>query len=313
MSGLDASAAAHLARMAEVGLPPLTDLSAVEARRRFAEGYAADQSPHVAVAARFEITVGEVQVMGWRGIGAPSSGAPALMYLHGGGWLFGSPESHEGICRQIANLAKAVVIAPDYGLSPEAPFPAGLNDCAAVLRHIAGAAREFGVDQQRIAVGGDSAGGNLAAVLALMARDGDVPPLAAQLLIYPNTDQGQTADSFRRYGHGFGLSAAEMAWFRDHYLHGPEQFDDWRASPLRAKSLDEVAPAAVVLAGHDILHDEGAAYAARLERESRAVTRTWPGQIHGFVSMDRRIPEASEALKWLCSAWAWLEAADQAD
>ncbi|TGV76578.1 alpha/beta hydrolase, partial [Mesorhizobium sp. M00.F.Ca.ET.158.01.1.1] len=138
-----------------------------------------------------------------RGIGAPRTGARAVLYLHGGGWVIGNLDSHDEICRWLANLGNAVVICPDYRLAPEHKFPAGLEDCAAVLRFMAGNAGDLGIDPARIAVAGDSAGGNLAAVLTLLARDGLAPPLAAQILIYPNTDARQIADSYRRFGDGF--------------------------------------------------------------------------------------------------------------
>jgi acetyl esterase len=308
MSRLDPSAAALLKRAETAELPSLIELSAAAARKRFHDGFALDQAPFQPVAEIIEIWCGTMRLKCWRGMSAPAAGAPALMYTHGGGWLFGSPETHEEICRRIANLAGAVVVAPDYRLAPEAPFPSGLEDCADALRYMYHNASGLGIDPGRIAVGGDSSGGNLAAVLALMARDAEVPKISAQLLFYPNTDQQQSADSFVRYARGFGLTAAEMAWFRGHYLPEPGMRDDWRAAPLQAKSLVGVAPAVVVLAGHDILYSEGAAFAERLRRESRALVKTLPGQIHGFLSLSAFIPEAHEALAWACIAWAKLEA-----
>ena len=213
--------------------------------------------------------------------------APALLYLHGGGWVIGAPETHEDICRSLANRVGAVVISPDYRLASEHPFPAALSDCAAVMRHIVAQSQCLGIDPTRIVVGGDSAGGNLAAVLALLARDGEVPPVLAQLLVYPVTDQRQTSNSYHHYAEGFGLTSKAMAWFRDHYAAAAS---NWRASPLLATALQGVAPAFVVLAGHDVLYDEGAAYAARLATETKASLRVWPGQIHGFVSMGRVDP-----------------------
>lgn len=308
MTGLDASAAAHLAGAAAAGLPPLDQLSPAAARDRFDRGFAADQAPHEPVTDMVTCRAGHIRLKVWRGMSTPATGAPALLYLHGGGWLLGSPESHEAICRQIANRAGAVVVAPDYRHAPDHPFPAGLTDCAEALRYLYDKANDLGVDPDRIAVGGDSAGGNLAAVLAVMSRDEDLPPLAAQLLIYPNTSQEQSTDSFKRFARGFGLTATEMAWFRGHYLPDRKDWTDWRAAPLLAQSLAGTAPAVVVLAGHDILLDEGVAYAARLGTESRARCRTWPGQIHGFLSLDRAIPEAGEAITWLCAQWAEITA-----
>ncbi|WP_339757120.1 alpha/beta hydrolase [uncultured Hoeflea sp.] len=187
--------------------------------------------------------------------------------------------------------------------APETPFPGAIEDCVAALSHLRRNAAALDIDPARIAVGGDSAGGNLAAVLALLARDGKAPNTAAQLLIYPNTDQAQDSDSFRRFGEGYGLTAREMAWFRGHYLQTEAGQHDWRAAPLTAASLHGIAPAAVILAGYDVLYSEGAAYAARLKDEGTAVVRCWPGQIHGFLSMSAVIPEAVEAAHWLCDAW----------
>jgi acetyl esterase len=249
------------------------------------------------------VHVGGVRLRIWRGLDAPSKGAPCLLYLHGGGWVIGSPETHEDVCRALANRAGAVVASPDYRLAPEHPFPAAIEDCAAILRHMVREADALGIDQGRVAIGGDSAGGNLAAVLALMARDDDVPKVVAQLLIYPVTESRQASGSYARCGDGFGLTAGGMRWFRDHYLPDPAAISDWRASPLLAPSLKGVAPAAMVLAGQDVLYDEGADYATRLESETRTARHTWPGQIHGFFSMRRHIPEGDEALSRLIEAW----------
>jgi len=256
---------------------------------------------------------GPVTLRVHRGIGAPRTGARAVLYLHGGGWVVGNLSSHDEICRWLANLGNAVVVCPDYRLAPEHKFPAGLEDCMAALRFMAENAGELGIDPARTSVAGDSAGGNLAAVLALLARDGLVPRLAAQILIYPNTDARQTADSYRRFGDGFGLTAATMAWFRDHYVRTPDDIMDWRVSPLLSSSLAGAAPAFVVIAGHDILADEGAAYAERLRAEGvPLVLRPWPGQIHGVVSMGRHILAARQAVSE-AAAWLQLQTRVQAD
>ncbi|MBH1974637.1 MAG: alpha/beta hydrolase [Rhodobacteraceae bacterium] len=300
MTGLDASARGALRHAAQAGAAPIEAGNPEAARAAYLQGFSADQLPLEDVAESSEIRVGALRLRLWRGQGAPATGAPALLYLHGGGWVIGAPETHEDICRALANRVGAVVISPDYRLAPEHPFPAALTDCAQALQYISAQYHSLGIDPARIVVGGDSAGGNLAAVLALMARDGRVPPVLAQLLVYPVTDQRQGSDSYRRYAEGFGLTSNAMAWFRDHYAAAAT---DWRASPLLVPSLHGVAPAFVVLAGHDVLHDEGAAYAARLAREATATLRVWPGQIHGFVSMSRVIPEASEALTAIAEAW----------
>lgn len=309
MTVLDKSAAEYLARLKAAGGAALETLSAEEARQRFLDQCDQDKDPLAPVAAVFEVQIDGLRLKCWRGVSAPSTGAPALLYLHGGGWLLGSPETHEDICRMIANQAGAVVVSPDYRLAPEHPFPAGLEDCVAALRYVHDNAEALGVDPGKLAVGGDSAGGNLAAVLALMSRDGDLPALAAQLLIYPNTDQSQSCESFRKYSEGFGLTSAAMAWFRDHYLPSKDLWNDWRAAPEMAATLKGVAPAVVILAGHDVLFDEGARYTERLAADSKAIVVSWPGQIHGFLSHAGVIPEAKEAISFLCAGWSRLSGA----
>lgn len=306
LANLDVSAASFLKRVNAEGGASLDTLSPKDARQRFLEGFSSDKNPLEEVSETFEIENNDLRIMCWRGITAPKTDAPALLYLHGGGWLFGAPETHEDICRMIANRSDAVVLAPTYRLAPENPFPFGLEDCAKALLHVHTQASILGIDPNEIAVGGDSAGGNLAAVLALMARDGTVPALSAQLLIYPNTDQRQLTESFKKFAEGFGLTALEMAWFRNHYLPSDDLWTDWRASPILADSLTDVAPAVVILAGNDILYDEGVAYANRLIAESDAIVSEWPGQIHGFFSLARHMPETAEAISALCMGWRTL-------
>lgn len=306
MTGLDPSAARALAWPGEPE-KPVEDCTPEEARKQYLDSFADKQWPLEAIGETAEREVRGIRVKIWRGRGAPRDAAPALLYLHGGGFVIGAPETHEDICRILANAAGAVVVSPDYRLAPEHPFPAAIDDCAATLAWMNEEATALGIDPARFLVAGDSAGGNLAAVVALMARDGQVPAVIGQVLIYPVTDQQQTAASYRRYTADFGLTAGAMRWFRDHYLPDEPDRLDWRASPLHASSLQGVAPAFIVLAGHDVLFDEGLAYARRLEAEASASSRTWPGQIHGFVSMGRAIPEAREALDAILAAWRGMD------
>ncbi|WP_292327127.1 alpha/beta hydrolase, partial [Mesorhizobium sp.] len=246
---------------------------------------------------------GSLVVRIYRGQGAPAQAAPPLLYLHGGGWVIGNLDSHDEICRWFANIAACVVVSPAYRLAPEHKFPAAVEDCRAVLSFMRDEAAALGIDARRIAVAGDSAGGNLATVLSLLARD-DRIPLAAQLLLYPNTDAAQTADSYRRFAEGFGLTASTMAWFRDQYVRDAGNIDDWRVSPLKRKGLAGAAPAFVAIAGHDILADEGEAYARRLQDDGvPVVLKRWPGQIHGFVSMGRHGPASRQAVEAAVAAW----------
>lgn len=287
---------------------PVEQCTPPKARTQYLEGFADLQWPFEDVEETREEHVGGVRLKIWRGLGAPRQAAPALLYLHGGGWVIGAPETHEDICRCLANAAGAVVVSPDYRLAPEHPFPAALDDCVAALTWMNDRAGALGIDPARIIVGGDSAGGNLAAVIALLARNGAAPAVIGQILIYPVTDQQQATESYRRYAEDFGLTAQAMRWFRDHYLPQTENRSDWRAAPLTATSVAGVAPAFVVLAGCDVLFDEGLAYAKRLASESQATCRIWPGQIHGFLSMGRAIPEAKEALDETAAAWRRMDA-----
>lgn len=306
MTGLDPSATRALAWPGEPQ-KPVEDCSAAEARKQYLDGFSRLQWPLEPVGETIEQDAGGIRVKIWRGQGAPRERAPALLYLHGGGFVIGAPETHEDICRILANAAGAVVVSPDYRLAPEHPFPAAIEDCAATLHWMKEQAASLGIDATRIVVAGDSAGGNLAAVIALLARDRQVPNVLGQVLIYPVTDQQQASDSYRRYATDFGLTTEAMRWFRDHYVPDENCRMGWRASPLLVPSLQGVAPAFVVLAGHDVLFDEGLAYAKRLEAEATAHCHIWPGQIHGFVSMGGAIPEAREALDAILDAWRGMD------
>jgi len=288
-----------------------------EARRAYVAGLPTMQAEREPVASLSEHTIagpgGPLPFRIYRGQGAATAGAPALLYLHGGGWVIGNLDSHDEICRWFANIAACVVICPDYRLAPEHKFPAAVEDCRTVLSFMQDHAADLGIDAKRIAVAGDSAGGNLATVLSLIARE-DKHPLTAQLLLYPNTDAAQTADSYRRFAEGFGLTAATMAWFRDHYIRDAADIDDWRVSPLKSASLAGAAPAFVAIAGHDILADEGEAYARRLEEDGvPVVLKRWPGQIHGFVTMGRHGPASREAVGAAVAAWRSFDGKAQAD
>lgn len=212
---------------------------------------------------------------------------PGLVFFHGGGLVAGDLDTHDALCRGLAAGSGCRLVAVGYRLAPEHPFPAGLEDCAAAFAHVVREAGALGIDPGRIAVGGDSAGGNLAAVLALMGRDGTVPAPMYQVLLYPAVDLGT------RYGAataGMTITAATMRYFVGHYVHDPAQREDWRASPLRAGSLAGAPPALVVTCGHDPLRDEGRLYAARLEREGVPVTSLdMSDQTHGMLTLTRPI------------------------
>jgi acetyl esterase len=224
----------------------------------------------------------------------PEAGArPALVYYHGGGFVIGSLDTHDGTCRALARASGCTVISVDYRLAPEHRFPAAPEDCYAALCFAAEAGAEIGVDPTRLAVGGDSAGGNL----ALLARERRGPPLAFQLLVYPVTDAGFDTPSYRENAEGYFLTAKMMRWFWNHYLERADQADDPLASPLRAKDLAGLPPALVLTAGYDPLRDEGETYAARL-REAGVATelKRFPGQFHGFFSMHDVLDDGRAAI-----------------
>jgi acetyl esterase len=205
---------------------------------------------------------------------------PVVAYLHGGGWALGSVDTFETPMRALANASGAIVAGVEYRLAPEHRFPAALEDTLAALRWLAGAAGEVGGDPARLAVAGDSAGGNLAAVAALRLR-GELE-LRLQALVYPVLDSGLNTASYREFGEGYGLTAAGMRRFWDDYLDGGDGAHP-DASPLRVGDLAGAPPAYVLTADHDVLRDEGEAYAHALERAGVPVTlRRWPGTIHGF-------------------------------
>jgi acetyl esterase len=212
---------------------------------------------------------------------------PALIYFHGGGFVFGNLETHDAVCRALAKESGGVVISVDYRLSPEHKFPAAVEDAYAATVWAAASAERLGIDPHRIAVGGDSAGGNLATVIAMRCRDAGGPELAAQLLIYPVTDVSSfETGSHRELGEGYFLTRAGMEWFTSHYLASANQARHPEVSPLLATDLSGLPAALVITAEFDPLRDEGEAYAQRLQEAGVRVTVSrYPGMIHGFVSM----------------------------
>lgn len=231
--------------------------------------------------------------------GAEEARLPVLLYFHGGGFTIGSLETHDSLCRQLALRSGAAVLSLDYRLAPEHKFPAAVEDCWAVMRWLPGAAAALGLDGTRIAVGGDSAGGTLAAVCALHARDIREQmgiDLALQLLITPGTTAHADTASHKLFANGFLLDAAAIQWFFDHYI--PHQHrKDWRFAPLEAADHADLAPACVILAECDPLIDEGLAYADLLRANGNTVQlELYRGVTHDFIKMGRTIPEALLAL-----------------
>lgn len=286
---LDAQAEKWLTGLAESGLPPLNEMDLAQARAVYAGAVAEHGIPPEPVADIEDTDVpgpdGNIPVR----IYTPHASAPlpVLVYFHGGGWVLGDLDVVHGPCTVLANRAAAIVVSVDYRLAPEHPFPAAVQDSWAVTRWVADNAALIGADPERIAVGGDSAGGTLAAVTALLARDeGGYPNLCAQLLLCPATDTtALTTASHAVNGTGYFLTTELLHWFYDQYLPTASDRQDWLASPLRAPSVSNLATAIIHTAEYDPLRDEAEAYAARLKAEGTPVTLVrHPGQIHAFAA-----------------------------
>ena len=230
---------------------------------------------------------------------APSLAAhgklPALLYFHGGGFVVGSVVTHDILCRQLSTLAGCAVVSLDYRLAPEFKFPTASNDAWDALAWLAAHGDTLGLDTSRLAVGGDSAGGTLAAVCAILAKNAGLP-LALQLLIYPGCIAHQDTASHHDFGHGLVLEAAQITWFFDLYVRSAADRSDWRFSPLNAPDVDDVAPAWIGLAEFDPLVDEGVLYADKLRAAGVAVDlEIYRGVTHEFIKMGRVIAQADQA------------------
>jgi acetyl esterase len=285
-----------LERAAKSPLPQLHEVPAHVARRIYRDTRAAlaPGAPEVAEA-RLLIAPGPVALRYYRPQGARADAQlPALVYFHGGGWVIGDLDTHDVLCRQFANGARCAVYSVDYRMGPEHPFPAAVEDCVAATQFVA-------ARHALIAVGGDSAGGNLAAVVSLHARDHGGPPIAYQLLVYPATDQRLQQPSIRRNGEGYLLTKKGIDYFQAQYLPRKEDLLDWRASPLLAKSLAGLPPAYVITAAYDPLLDEGRAYAERMAREGVAVAyREYADMVHGFILFGGVLDTANAAVAECC-------------
>lgn len=237
---------------------------------------------------------GDVPVRVYRAV--EGDGLPLLVWYHGGGWVIGDLDTADVTCRELAARAGCVLVSVDYRLAPEHRFPAAHDDCYAATVWAAAHAAELGADAGKLAVGGDSAGGNLAAVVSLRARDEGGPPIRFQLLVYPVTDRNFETPSYRDNADGYLLTRDGMIWFWDHYLGSDGDGAHPHASPLRAESLAGLPPAHVVTAEYDPLRDEGEAYAERLREAGVPVTLTrYPGQIHAFFGMHGILDDAARA------------------
>jgi len=295
--------AALLEAAARSPLPTLDKVPAFVARRLYTERCRAvvpKQIPEAQM--RLLLTPGGIAVRMYRPKDSSKTDVlPALVFFHGGGWTIGDLDTHDVLCRSLAAGARCAVFSVEYRLAPESPFPAAVEDCVSATRFVAENHAMLKVDSNRVAVGGDSAGGNLAAVVALQARDARAPALCFQLLIYPATDQNLDTDSLVRNGEGYLLTRSLMERFRGYYLPRAADYADWRASPALAKSHAGLPPAFVLTAGFDPLLDEGKQYAELLARAGVEVAyRDYPDMIHGFIVMGGVLETAHAAVAECC-------------
>src|SRR4029453_4651221 len=298
------------------GRPAYNTLSPKDARQLFRETRPASTPTPPEIGAGKNISVegpgGPIPLRVYRPMGiATGTARPALVFYHGGGWVIGDLDTHDVQCRQITAEAGTTVVAVDYRLPPTPKWPApeakcpGVGDAAwAARRWVIAHGSELGIDPRRIAVGGDSAGGNLAAVVALLARgEGNTPATALQVLVSPVTDLAGESKSYGDFADGYLLTRDSMRWFKNHYLKSSSDADDWRASPLRAASLAGLPPALVITAGFDPLRDEGAAYAARMTEAGGLVDYIcYGGMIHGFMPMGKLIDTGNRAISHVAAS-----------
>jgi len=291
--------------MAEAGLQPIEAMTPAEAREQMEATAQARKAEPLPVARVDERLIpgpaGHIRLrLYWPNTAGP---VPAIVYYHGGGHVIGSLDTHDLVARNLCAGAEAVVASVDYRMAPEHKFPAAVEDSLAALEWVHANAKKLGADSGKIGVHGDSAGANLAAVIALMARDAGSPRLRLQSLVYPVADYGLAGDSYDKYAQGYGLLTREsMVWFRNHYLRSPTDAEDWRASPIKAPSFGGVAPAIVITAECDVLHDDGERYAEALRRAGATVEyKDYPGMIHGFFGM---MPAVDDAMNAQRAVWA---------
>ena len=308
---LDPDAAAVYAAFQAAGRPPYESVSPAEAREFYRQArFVSNPEPPelksieaLAIPAPHGSTPARIYTP--KTLRLTDGLAPCLVFFHGGGWVIGDLDSHDVVCRTLAHEGELIVIAVDYRLSPEHKFPAAVNDAIGATVWVSNNAERLGIDASRIMVGGDSAGGNLAAVVSINAREHG-PAIAGQVLIYPGTDFRMTHPSHSEPETSILLTHTVIRWFMDHYLNSPNDAEDWRASPARVKNLAGLPPAYVLTAGADPLRDEGDEFAKRLADAGVPVKhRTFPGQFHGFFTMGKLLPQANVAAR---DIGAWLKA-----
>ena len=292
----------------KAGARPFELLTPEQARAAYAAGWNVVQPAVADVAIVRDVAIqgegGDLALRIYRGIGtSDSERLPCMVFLHGGGWVIGNLDSHDRLCRILANRARICVVAVDYRLAPEHRFPAPLVDSATALQWVSEHTDDLSVAPGRIAIGGDSAGGNLAAVLALMGRDGTAPATMYQALLYPVVDLTAQCASYDRVTSGVPLTAATMRWFINHYTPDAADRRDWRASPLLAKSLAGTPPALVMTVTHDPLCDDGRESARRLEADDVRVTVLHlSDHMHGMLMHGKLVQASNVMLDFVCAA-----------
>jgi len=307
---LDPDAAAVFKAFQEAGRPAYETLTAPEARDYYmqARQVSNPEPPELKSAEPLAIpaphgTIG-ARIYTPKTLRTKDGLAPCLVFFHGGGWVIGNLETHDVVCRKLAHEGELIVISVDYRLAPEHKFPAAVDDSIAATNWIAANASRLGIDAARLMVGGDSAGGNLAAVVSLHARDSGGPKIAGQVLVYPATEFARTHASHREPETSILLTHSVIGWFANHYM-GDADRSDWRASPARAKTFAGLPPAYVLTAGADPLRDEGDEYAARLKEAGVPVAyKHFPGQFHGFFTMGKLLKQADVAVTEIAT---WLK------
>lgn len=307
---LDPQAKALMEIVARAAAPAFHTLDVVKARDETRKLFAYFSPPAPPVASVREVAIpGDDTVIAAR-LYRPQGSTeammlPLLVFFHGGGWTVGDLDGYDPLCRTLANDASCAVLSVDYRLAPEHPFPAAVDDAYTATLWASEHAHELGIDAARIAVAGDSAGGNLAAVTAILARDRGAPPLVFQLLIYPATDQSTERPSSRQFGRGYLLDLESIRYFQNKYLRHAHDYEDWRASPLRRDDLTGLVPALVITAGFDPLLDDCVAYVQHLRTAGVEVDyHCFEGMVHGFLTLGKMFEAAGEGIQLAARALA---------